>query len=504
MIIQYQADLVTLDHLIAARNAQSTHVHGNPSTQEAVPSVHAHPTQAPQDPHTNPGGITHTHPNTGTTHAHPETNGTTHTHTHPATQETVHPVVVQPDPNIFKAQSLRQELVALNVRINQINSRLRWIDDQHQQRREHRKYHEERMQARLDLATHKSRVSITDTLSASNSNDLKTKIRDTHSNIDALLASLINQAKSRNYSCFLQQLELSLTSLKGSPHEIDALRGVLKLVKQHLEHIKTVTTIQDQLNTMVSRLNHDKNSLQYSQSRLKTLQDSNPDLIHHNEQLAAKNIELDDSQQKNNKLRNKFLTATGVIGSASLITSIPFILTLTGILAVTLTPVLAIIPALALLAGIGIGITALVYAIKGKNNGNEIDVNTRTIKNNTNQMAKNLQEITNLQNETIPGYIKTINNQEQVMAQVRSSFNQEQLLVQQTLEQAKAIEPVSYAQLYPTLPEHQSLAAVNSPSPGFFSLIQQQPLGYAQLLHGPKPSAPPMEEVLGQQPFAFH
>ncbi len=477
--LQLEVELRSLEQQITFRRAQeaaNTHQHGHPST---------------------------TSPQHRNEHGHPsETVGQANTHAHPSEQATV---PIQPDPNVFKAQNIRQQLLAVSLRLTQIQSDLTQLERQNQQRKANNTQRQERLETRVNLAQKQPGVTIYDALSSSNQSALKSSISYSDSSISSQCTDLIRKAKDLNYSIFIKQLESSLGTAKYTPQEIEALQIVLNLMKQHQEHTAAANMIQTQLSQTISTISSYQSGLQQANARVQLLKQSHPRLIQANEALATKNTQLEHSQQENKQSRDKFTTPTWILAGIALVSSVPLILALSGVLAATMAPVflftlVSIVPALAFATSLGLGITALVYAIKGNANGREIIANKGTVEDNIAQMGRNKTELTQLEDHTIPDSIQAVQDQSHRKSQLEYSLQQRRTLAEQALQQAKATEPTQF--LYPSLP---STNKGDAPPPyqasnahNFFH--QGAPL-YQYGHTNPMPSAPPID--LMDDPSAY-
>jgi hypothetical protein len=450
LIMQHEAELFILTASIRAHS----HVHGHLGT----PPVHRH--SAPIHTHTHPAPPpVHRHPDPFHTHAHPGAHpASSPVHQHPgsgnASNTHAHTTVeVQPDPAVLRAHFLRSDIATLNSRIRQINRELNQIEEQQQQRRENRKQRDERMQARVDLAQQKLGSSINSTLSSQNQLDLQKKIRDAHGSIDWQYNALVRGAQLVNYPLFTQQLAANLNLLKSSPEEIKALHQVLELMKQHETHTKAANDFNTQLTGVIKKDNDLNATLKAHIARVETLKNSNPSLKRQNEDLTAKNTDLDEDEQKNIKARDKLISPIKMLLAAAVVTSIPLILTLAGVLPLALSPVLlysllSTVPILSLATGLGLGITALVYYSKGAAAHKSIEDNKNTIQYNMTRMENNQQELLKLQNSDIPSCNKAIDDNITIKTQTVLNLQQAQFLAQQTKQQANDIAPAKSSTPY--------------------------------------------------------
>ena len=422
---------------------------------------------------------------------------------------------------MFRANALRQSIYSLNQRILDINTEINSIDSKRLTRQQRRDMRDARIQARLDLAHNKLGITLIDTLSPINKSSLFYKIQTEHACIDDRCSSLIKEAGRANYSVFIQQLEFNLSKGILTVPEDEALRTVIKLMKQHQEQEKRVANIEAQLNATIKTIRDDQFKRQQLAARLESLKGANPNLTRANEQLVLENRTLDSTRGQNNQSRDRLITPSLILAGSSLITSIPLILTLSGVIPVVLVPalffsLLAFPPALLIIATLTVGIVALVYAIKSAINSSNIQKNEATIAQNTQQMQQNLREITELQTTTIPGLDVTIRTNQHAQTKLDESLQQATALSAQTLQQAKNTEPLGYAKapfllfannLYPQLPTAPQYSPVKASAPPMdFDAEGSTPPAYSEeeasappAYSDLEPSAPPMEEVFGRK-----
>jgi hypothetical protein len=486
------SELIRLQDELTQQTATLFNTRGQIAALEIFIARKAH-----EHTHSHTHGTTHAHPSitNRTVHNHPKTTQHTHhhAHTHGHSTSTHHHHVT--DLNNIRLKELQHTAVCIMARISNINSRVAQIQQQAQQRYQNRVQHNIRLQARMDLEQHKPGITLYNTLSAYNKTQLTKKIHNSNEALEAKSKALIAQAAQQNYSVFMQQLELSLNSLKLSAAEIEALRHTIKFMNRHFKQVKAASGIQSEL----TQINHSIASLQAKvqrdNARVESLLHANPSLTQQNASLTAKNTELSITQQGNHKSRDKFITPTWILASIALVTCIPLFLTIGGVIPMILAPavlytLMSIIPTLSLLASIGTGITALVFAIKEKLNHDEQQGNIKTININNAQMGLNDQERVQLQTTTIPSCLREINENTHQKARLEHLLAEQSSLAEQSLHQAHCVDPLSYQSLYPTLPKPQSEAPPSyeaSTGCGFFK--QMPPPAYYLV----EPSAPPLE-----------
>ncbi|RUR10400.1 hypothetical protein [Legionella sp. km772] len=501
---QLELQLRLLEQQIAVRKAQevNTHQHGHPSTTGGqTVNEHSHPSEsAPQTQ----GAHEHGHPSetTGRTHEHRHSSETTSpTHSHPSSQSAK---AISPD--VLQADNIRQQLSAIGLKLIQMNSALSQVEVREQQRKAQRREREKRLEAQLHLAQQKSGVTIADALTSSNYKVLQSDIKAAHNTLSAKCASLTKEAQQSNYPSFIQELESSLSALTYSAPEKEALQTILALRKQYQTYTELADSLQDQLNRTLDGISFSQDQLQKANARVILLKQTTPYLLRQNSDLSLKNTQLAQAQLENNQRRDKFSLPAWILAGLALVTSIPLVLALSGVLAVSLTPVLfytllSIIPGLSFATSFGLGITALVYGAKAAGNGRDLIGNENTIRSNIAQMEKNNSEITELQNQTIPSYLKALDENRQNQIEQKVLLQEKRLLAQEALHQAESIEPgkalhhtTSSASKWDIPPSYD---AMNRNS--FFSLVPYHAHGTM-----PKPSAPPIELMEDSSTYSYH
>ncbi|HHL3491745.1 TPA: Dot/Icm T4SS effector LegC3/PpeA [Legionella pneumophila] len=385
----------------------------------------------------------HTHPDTPVVHQHPSQpvsvplpNPNTHVHTHlEATLST---------------QDIELSIRRINRRISEINKELEILDSRNDEREIRRGDREKRLQARLNYV--QKTAGVTNTLSPNNQKKLLSNIEKEKKSLTQLHSSLLLKADQLNYSIFLQQFELSLQSMQRPFQEIDALKAIVKKMKEHLNFKEKAALVQSQLNNTIHTIGKHTSTLERLQSKLRSLQLANPDLTRRNERLAEQNRELLESYNNHTKTRNKLLLPTLILSGLSLLFSIPLILTLTGIIPYAIAPAVLLTlvitpPALLLLAGLGVGIAAITYAVKAYFNNSTIESNKETIESNRRQMGTNQQEIYTLENQTIPNLKRELLQNEEIKNRLTDELQYIENLAEQALKQANEVEPHIYSSM---------------------------------------------------------
>lgn len=408
-----------LDHktgLIAARERELTTLNMRIYSRPQTTVVHTHINAAQHTHHTHPSRIPVTH----TTVSHPT-------------------VIVENDYlDAYRENALRSEIDTLKTRVSTIESTLKDLGKQRQQRRINGDARSQRISARLDLQLGRVNASIYECLSTSNKTTLLSNLNSALQAINAQFTSLEQKAEQLNYDYFRTRLKQNIGSSGYSRQDIEALEQIMSYMEQHLNHVADASSIQQRLDNTNNTLNTNQNNLRTHQARVWQLERNSPELTQQNESLTNQNRELQPSKEKNIKLRNQLFIPTMVFGVLTLAIGLPLLL------AFTAPPVLFfIIPAITLLATIGCGIASLVYQIKGKRESDNIARNVQTIDSNTMQMQSDQQELLRLNNQTIPTCQRTIREHTQRKSEIETSLRSTQQKAQEALEKAKAIKPVT-------------------------------------------------------------
>ncbi|KTD60823.1 T9SS type A sorting domain-containing protein [Legionella shakespearei] len=343
-------------------------------------------------------------------------------------------------------RQLEERIAALSNRMVDIDLELKKLEQWNKDREKRREKRESRLQARLEYA--QKGTGIAATLASDNQSRLLADIKTKKQEIQKNCTSLIAEAEQLNYSVFLNQLEIYLShSNTRSAQENEALRNLLKLIRQNLIHDKEVISLKARLNRTIADLEQNQRSLQLTRQRLASLIQANPDLISENEQLTRDNNELSALQEEHVETRNSLFYKTLIFAGLTLASAIPLFLLLAGVIASTavVSALIIVPPILLLAAGIGLSVATLVYAVKGWINGYSISTNEETINTNSARMVDNSNEIDTINNRTIPDFERAIarlkSNQEQLAGELR----QTELRAADSFKQAQGVELPVYS-----------------------------------------------------------
>lgn len=328
--------------------------------------------------------------------------------------------------------------------------KLREIDKRANTRLEHHTSRVKRAQARVGFNS--TGEGILSTLSGKNQSLLLKSIQNQRNALEKKCVELIQQSEQINYPLFLEVLK---DFLKGKDHklssqEIEALKAIIKFMQQHLEFEHESINTQSSLHIKKQSIGGQIVRLQELQRKLKSLKSNNPNLASVNEELVSRNLELSNTLSHNNALQQRLGTPALLLFGLTLLFSIPFILTISGVIPFFIAPALlyalvSIPPALLLLSTLGVGIAAIVFVFKSHSNESAIKSNLQTIESNSNQMKRISQNLKTMETLTIPHLESQVKKDENLRDQLVLSLQKTQLQAEQAFQKAKEIEPSSYA-----------------------------------------------------------
>lgn len=355
----------------------------------------------------------------------------------------------------MKIQALCDRQASIRITLHEINSRA-------QARQERKLIRNTRSQARAGYQS--TGEGLLDTLSPKNQAQLSLGIKNQRNALATKYSELIQDAQVINFAFFLGLLQNHLNTLKLTAQEEEALRIGLKLMNQHLQYEQQSSTLKDSLNKKKQSISTQIVKLNDLNSKLKKLQHNNPNLSENNKKLTANNKELKTALEHNNALRQRLATPGLLLLTLSFLLTIPLILTSYGIIPFFIAPVFLFIlvsapPAFLLIATLSVGIAALVYGIKAHFNETAIQSNVQAIQTNNTQAKRNSISLQTLNTATIPAIESQIKKDELARDNLITSLKESQRATEQTLKQAKATEPVSYASstLLPRSPASSAL-----------------------------------------------
>lgn len=343
----------------------------------------------------------------------------------------------------IKIQSLFEQEVNNKIKLNEIEKRAS-VRSQHHTKRV------KRAQARIGYNS--TGEDILSTLSGKNQSILLRSIQKQHHALEKKCSDLIQEADQINYPLFLEELQKYLNKKKHtlSSQEIDALKSVIKYIKQHLEFEHEVINTQSSLHIKKQSISSQIVKLRELQNKLKTLKNNNPNLTAANEELVSRNLELTAMKEHHADLRHRLGTPALLLFGLTFLFSIPLILTISGVIPFFIAPALLYIlvsapPTILLLSTLGVGIAAIVFSFKMHSNESAIKSNLQTIETNSNQMSRNSQNLKSLETLTIPTLDMQIKKDENLRDQLMLSLQKQQRQAAQAFQKAKEVECLSYA-----------------------------------------------------------
>ncbi|HAT6978910.1 TPA: kinectin 1 [Legionella pneumophila] len=343
----------------------------------------------------------------------------------------------------IKIQSLFEQEINNKIKLNEIEKRTN-IRSQHHTKRV------KRAQARIGYnSTGEDALS---TLSGKNQSILLRSIQKQHHALEKKCSDLIQEADQINYPLFLEELQkfLNKKNRNLSSQEIEALKSVIKFIKQHLEFEHEAINTRSSLHIKKQSISSQIVKLRELQNKLKTLKNNNPHLTAANEELISRNLELSAMKEHHANLRHRLGTPALLLFGLTFLFSIPLILTISGVIPFFIAPALLYIlvsapPTILLLSTIGVGIAAIVFSFKMHSNESAIKSNLQAIETNSNQMNRNSQNLKSLETLTIPTLDMQIKKDENLRDQLMLSLQKLQRQAAQAFQKAKEVECLSYA-----------------------------------------------------------
>ncbi|HAT1595207.1 TPA: kinectin 1 [Legionella pneumophila] len=343
----------------------------------------------------------------------------------------------------IKIQSLFEQEINNKIKLNEIEKRTN-IRSQHHTKRV------KRAQARIGYNS--TGEDVLSTLSGKNQSLLLRSIQKQHHALEKKCSDLIQEADQINYPLFVEELQkfLNKKNRNLSSQEIEALKSIIKFIKQHLEFEHEAINTQSSLHIKKQSISSQIVKLRELQNKLKTLKNNNPHLTAVNEELISRNLELSAMKEHHANLRHRLGTPALLLFGLTFLFSIPLILTISGVIPFFIAPALLYIlvsapPTILLLSTIGVGIAAIVFSFKMHSNESAIKSNLQAIETNSNQMSRNSQNLKSLETLTIPTLDMQIKKDENLRDQLILSLQKLQRQAAQAFQKAKEVECLSYA-----------------------------------------------------------
>lgn len=305
-----------------------------------------------------------------------------------------------------------------------------------------------RAQARTGYAS--TGEAITDTLTLKNQTQLSKTIATQQTALEKKCELLIQNAAKINYTTFINAIENSLlqSQLTLKAKDCDALQTCIKFLKQHLDFVNQARGIEENLNLQKQRIKTKIIHLKKLNTKLNSLNQTNPNVSKSNELLLAQNEELTKKKNAHESTNNKLSTPALFLLALSCLLSIPLILTFCGIIPFFMAPTLvytlvAVPPALVFATTISLGISSLVYSYKAAGDKKEIETNLNTLETNKATMQDNSETINQLQVITIPKLKIEIIQEEELKEQLALSLKKLQNKASDAFKQAQETKPIT-------------------------------------------------------------
>lgn len=353
-----------------------------------------------------------------------------------------------------KILSIINSITIHQKKVYQLNAKIQQRDDNERDRMQ-------REQARIG---HKSSgQGLESTLSQSSSMHLGQFFREQQRLIDLKYVDLIHEANLHVYPCFIEQITRKLGDLNLSLNEQEALRIILKLMRQHAQHKQNIISIRDELKRTKQLIATQTRKLLHHESQLSSLQSNNPELMSSNNILEQQNKEHSELLDQYTQLSKRYMAPTCLLLAIAFLCSIPAILTIGGIIPLFLSPILgyALVlapPALCIAATIASAITSLVYYVKAQSNKTALSTNTNTINANNKLMSVNEETIKVTRELSIPLLKGQMNKDESRKEQLIQDLEQSKRMAKQTHHQAQGIEPQTTSSIFSTHIKSDELA----------------------------------------------
>lgn len=368
-----------------------------------------------------------------------------------------------------RVRTLQQQINSVRNYISQIDQTLVRINTRNKEREYRRAQREVRLQARIDYLNQNKEISFT--LSEDCKSKLVNELQKEYQQLEDQCSALIRKAKEINYSSFVAQVSSYLGKNTRPLQEIEALRKIIQLMEQHLSRTNQVHYLQASLNKVNNTILDNEALVKKINQRVAEFKKENPILSQKNERLKEE-IKLLEDESKEKVTARKRTVLPGLICSAlGLITSIPLILTLAGVIPVFIAPTIlfslfAIPPALLLVAALGAGIIALNLTMKNNALLSKIDSNDTSIWRNKQRIQSNEQAINFADKDALTSLERKIKDDGQIKEELTQSLQEAKSASEQALKQADNTEPMQLSGLeffnhQEQLHQHPSVAESN-------------------------------------------
>lgn len=346
-----------------------------------------------------------------------------------------------------RVRTLQRQINSVRDFIFQIDQALARINTRHSERESRRAQREVRLQARIDYLNQNKEISVT--LSEDRKSKLVISLQKEYQKLEEQCAALIRKAKEINYSTFVDQVSSYLGKNTRSLQEVEALRKVIQLMEQHLSCTNQVHYLQASLNKVNNTILDNEALVKKINQRVAEFKKENPLLSQKNERLKEENKALEDVSKEKVNARKRTVLPGLIFSALGLITSIPLILTLAGVIPFFIAPAIlfslfAVPPALLLVVALGAGIIALNLTMKNNALRSIIYSNYTSIWSNKQKIQSNEQAINFADKDALTSLERKLKDDSQIKEELTQSLQEAKSASEQALKRAENIEPAQF------------------------------------------------------------
>lgn len=359
-----------------------------------------------------------------------------------------------------KSDAIENEINALKKSL--IEHEFKFLDLTHRQTAIEMKIHDLKIEAKTILNHELNRKSrkqarigynastegIFDTLSSTNSKQLKNNLHSQRQALDKKAKELADDAEKINYATFLDQLQHHLNELTISENEKEALKNIIKFMRLHLDTELEIFQMESLITNKRSSLAKQAEKLHMLQLRISELEHNKPKLLEQNSTLADQVKTLKPALMETTEHLKRLKISTWILLALSLLVMIPLLLYVFGwISALASTAIsyalLASPPMLLWLTTVALGITTSVFYFKNTSLDGIIKSAEQVIDNNLNQIKKEQGDLTLLSLSTLPHLTRQITKDENIRDQLLPQLETKRLISREYFEKAASITPVT-------------------------------------------------------------
>lgn len=338
------------------------------------------------------------------------------------------------------------------TRISELNHELNTILPQKERGRKERLAARQARQAQRDaIATEINQsdyqlLSVNNTLTSANQRTLDHKIEDAYRALRTKKTLIFNLIKSVLYDQFVTELDTQLPNLSLlSKQEQEALRLIKRNLSDHFRTVEAAKEAHTTLQESKAALREARAFVRQKESRLSTLQASNPALNNEIKRLESSNGTHTTLLEANQASRKQWGRGTTVCVVLTLAVASPLIIYAAGALSLSALA-LGLISAGASVLGLGslvTGIKTLLFNRAANRESQIIEQNTDEIRQKKGQISREAAEIQSLQTTVIPNAKGEVAQLEKVVEGNQNTLDSLNRQADQYIANAKAITPTT-------------------------------------------------------------